>query len=172
MILWAALLFFLPAGIANMVPVLVAKLPLLRSWDTPVDFGRTLHGVPIFGPHKTWRGIICGTLAGAAVGALLPYDVMAQYYPQWSVAVAASMSFGALAGDAIKSFFKRRVGIASGATWFPFDQTDYIIGGLLCVLPFGAPSLALASCVAGSYFCLHMISTFIGYHMGLKASPL
>lgn len=172
MIFLAAILFFLPAGIANMVPVLVCKLPLLKQWNTPIDFGRTFGGVPIFGPHKTWRGLVFGTLAGAATGFLLPHDFIAQYYPQWSVLVAGSIGFGALAGDAIKSFFKRRVGITSGATWFPFDQIDYIIGGLLCTLPFGAPTAALATIVAVSYFCLHIISTHVGYRLGLKSSPL
>jgi CDP-archaeol synthase len=32
------------------------------------------------------------------------------------------ISFGALAGDSIKSFFKRQIGIRSGASWLVFDQ--------------------------------------------------
>lgn len=172
MIIVAALLFFLPAGIANMVPILACKMPGLRNWNTPVDFGKQFRGMPLFGPHKTWRGIVCGTIVGGLIGLMLPYGFITQYYPDWSVAVAATMSFGALAGDAMKSFFKRRVGIKSGATWFPFDQLDYIIGGLLFVLPFGSPSLALAGTVCVSYFCLHIVSTNIGYRLGLKSSPL
>src|SRR5581483_2229311 len=44
--------------------------------------------------------------------------------------------FGALAGDAVESFFKRQRGTPPGAGWFPFDQTDYIIGGAIATAPF------------------------------------
>ncbi|PID32080.1 hypothetical protein CR970_02480 [Candidatus Saccharibacteria bacterium] len=172
MIVLAALLFFLPAGIANMLPVLAAKAPLLRHWNTPIDFNAKLGGKPIFGSHKTWRGLLIGVIGGAIVGSLLPSGIITDYYPGWSAAAAASMSFGALAGDAIKSFFKRRSGRPSGATWFPFDQLDYIVGGLLCSLPFGVPSLSLVATVFGLYFCLHVASTHIGYWLKLKSSPL
>jgi CDP-2,3-bis-(O-geranylgeranyl)-sn-glycerol synthase len=40
------------------------------------------------------------------------------------------LGFGALAGDSIKSFFKRRVGVKPGKRWFPFDQIDFVIGAL------------------------------------------
>ena len=172
MIILAAILFFLPAGVANMTPVFVSKLPMLRKWNTPIDFGRTFRGKELFGSHKTWRGLICGTLAGALTGYLLPSGLIADYYPHWSVVVAASMGFGALVGDAVKSHFKRRLNIASGGTWFPFDQLDYIAGGLLFVAPFGVPSLGLACIVAVSYFALVIVSTHIGYWLGLKDSPL
>ena len=172
MILVAAFLFFLPAGMSNMMPVFVSKLPWLKKWNTPIDFGHTFRGKPIFGSHKTWRGLLCGVIGGSLVGWALPHDFIAGYYPTWSVAVAASMSLGALAGDAIKSFFKRRVDIKSGGKWFPFDQLDYIIGGLVCVLPFGAPSISLTTAIVLSYFCLVIISTHIGYWLGLKESPL
>jgi hypothetical protein len=32
--------------------------------------------------------------------------------------------------DSVKSFVKRRVGIAPGAPWIPFDQLDFVIGAL------------------------------------------
>lgn len=172
MMLIAAILFFLPAGISNMMPVFASKLPWLKKWNTPIDFGQTYNGKPIFGPHKTWRGLVCGVLGGTLVGAILPHEFIAHYYPAWSVAVAASMSSGALMGDAIKSYFKRRANIRSGGTWFPFDQLDYIVGGLLCILPFGIPSVGLVATITASYFCLVIAVTHIGYWLGLKESPL
>jgi CDP-2,3-bis-(O-geranylgeranyl)-sn-glycerol synthase len=38
------------------------------------------------------------------------------------------MSFGAIFGDLIESFIKRRLKIPSGAPFTPRDQTDYIVG--------------------------------------------
>ena len=49
--------------------------------------------------------------------------------------VGPLFAIGALGGDALKSFFKRQVGIRPGGTWFPFDQIDYIIGGAIASQP-------------------------------------
>ena len=65
---WAAFWFFLPAGIANMSPVLASRISWLKSWDTPLDFGKSFRGKPIFGKNKTWRGIVFGTLSAIIVG--------------------------------------------------------------------------------------------------------
>ncbi|MEK6975224.1 MAG: CDP-2,3-bis-(O-geranylgeranyl)-sn-glycerol synthase [Candidatus Thermoplasmatota archaeon] len=73
-----ALLVFLPAYVANMSPVLVAKL--IPGWKAPIDGGRLgKDGKRLLGPGKTWRGLAGGTLLGAATAvavALLvpPYD--------------------------------------------------------------------------------------------------
>ncbi|KAA0006124.1 MAG: CDP-archaeol synthase, partial [Thermoplasmata archaeon] len=39
--------------------------------------------------------------------------------------------FGALLGDIVESFFKRRVGKERGEDWIPFDQVDFLIGALI-----------------------------------------
>ena len=56
-------IFFLllPAGIANMAPVLVKKIQFLNF---PIDFGKRIGGKEILGKNKTFRGIFFGTLAG------------------------------------------------------------------------------------------------------------
>lgn len=41
------------------------------------------------------------------------------------------LGLGAVSGDAVKSFFKRRLGIAPGRPWVPFDQLDFQVGALL-----------------------------------------
>lgn len=60
-VLW----FFAPAGVANVTPILVAKLPGLREWSAPMDFGFTYRGKRVFGKHKTWRGFITGVRSAA-----------------------------------------------------------------------------------------------------------
>ncbi|HSX05849.1 MAG TPA: CDP-archaeol synthase, partial [Candidatus Saccharimonadales bacterium] len=57
-----ALWFFLPAALANGVPVLVVKIPGLAKLEAPMDFGLSYRGKRILGAHKTWRGFIAGVL--------------------------------------------------------------------------------------------------------------
>ena len=60
-----ALLVFLPAYVANMSPVLVAKV--IPGWKAPIDGGRVgKDGQRLLGPGKTWRGLAGGTVLGAA----------------------------------------------------------------------------------------------------------
>jgi CDP-2,3-bis-(O-geranylgeranyl)-sn-glycerol synthase len=165
-----ALLFFLPAGISNMVPVFASKLPGLRNWNTPLDGGKMYRGKRIFGKNKTWRGLISGTVAGTFV-AMVVYGTLTDLRLEL-VLIGAAMSAGALIGDAVESFFKRQRGIESGKAWFPFDQTDYIIGGLLFTLPFGVLPLWLVVWTFVIYFGLHLISSYIGYLLGLKNDPI
>ena len=82
------------------------------------------------------------------------------------------MSAGALIGDAVESYFKRQRRIPSGQPWFPFDQTDYIIGGLLFSMPFAVLPVWLILWVFGLYFGLHLLSSYIGYRLGLKELPI
>ena len=46
------------------------------------------------------------------------------------IPVIGSICFGALLGDIVESFFKRRVGRKRGENWIPFDQLDFILGVL------------------------------------------
>lgn len=42
-----------------------------------------------------------------------------------------TMGLAAMVGDAVKSFFKRRIGIAPGLPWIPADQLDFVFAGIL-----------------------------------------
>jgi len=119
---FAAILFFLPAGISNMSPVLANRLPIIKNWTTPVDFGMSWHGKRLLGDNKRWRGIFLGTFLGgisAVIISKLNTNTVVTIAPFWAGII---LGFGALAGDSIESFFKRRFGIKPGNSWFPFDQ--------------------------------------------------
>lgn len=167
-----AFLFFLPAGISNMTPVFSSRIPVLKNWQTPLDFGKSYRGHRIFGRNKSWRGLVSGTIAGTLTGLILNLTYFTEYNMALFLALCASMSAGALLGDAIESFFKRQRGIDSGKTWFPFDQLDYIIGGLLFALPFATLSLESVLWIFGLYFGLHLITSYIGYLLGFKDAPI
>jgi CDP-2,3-bis-(O-geranylgeranyl)-sn-glycerol synthase len=178
-----ALWFFLPAGMANMIPIPVSKIPAFKHLEAPLDFGKTFRGKRIFGSHKTWRGLIAGIIAATLVLALQQYLVaefswfdafadQVDYAALPTLLVGPLFAIGALGGDAIESFFKRQVNIAPGHGWFPFDQTDYIIGGAIATLPFVSLSLWQYVWLILLWLVIHMIATVIGYFTGFKERPI
>ncbi len=166
------LLFFLPAGISNMTPVFSNRIPGLNRWKTPLDFGKSYRGHRIFGQNKTWRGLVTGTVIGTVVGVALYPAFFANFTFITYLSACVAMAAGALIGDAIESFFKRQHGVPAGKPWFPFDQTDYIIGALLLLAPFSVLTLPVVFAILFVYFGLHLISSYIGYRIGLKDLPI
>lgn len=177
MIIIQALYFFLPAYIANMIPVFAAKI-LGKRFDTPVDFGKTLNGKPLFGSHKTWRGLITGIIGGILIAWLQQYLYSTNlFFEELSildysvvniVAFGFLLSFGALAGDMVKSFFKRRMNIKPGKPWIPFDQLDFVIGGLLVTAIIFIPSFWIILTLLIISPILHILTNNIGYLIKVK----
>jgi len=132
-LIFQLLYFMLPAYFANMSTILGRVI--FKKWNTPVDIGLKIGGKRVFGSHKTFKGFIIGSCIGILTAylqsVLYPYaqSLSIYNYSNW-LALGFLLGFGALAGDSIKSFFKRRVGIKPGERWFPFDQTDFVIGAL------------------------------------------
>lgn len=173
----AALWFLLPAGLANTAPVLVRRLPLLAR---PVDGGRSWRGARVFGDHKTWRGLLAAPLAGwmtfaaqqlamqrwpalGELGALGSLELRAA--PPWWGAV---MGAGAILGDLVKSFAKRRMAIAPGRAWIPFDQLDYVAGAMLALAPLAFPGWGAAAGVLAVGFAAHLFAVAAGRCLGLR----
>ncbi len=167
-----AILFFLPAGVANATPVVANRIPLINKWVTPMDFGLSWRGKRLLGSNKTWRGVVTGTCLAGLTGLLL-YPLTNTTETRWEiVGLSLLMGFGALLGDAFESFLKRQRGVPAGHSWFPFDQIDYIIGGLLVILPFSEISLRTAGVIFVTYFALHLIIAYSAYKLGLKDKPI
>jgi CDP-diglyceride synthetase len=97
---------------ANGIPVLACPL-LGRRFRYPLDGGRLFRdGRPLLGPSKTWCGV------GAAV---LTTPLIATIFGlSWVVGLIAAV--GAMLGDSIASFIKRRTGRASGEAFLFLDQ--------------------------------------------------
>lgn len=170
---WAAFWFFLPAGIANFSPLFASRIPVIKDWNKPIDFGKRFRGKPIFGKNKTWRGLIFGAIVAGFVGFIqyrfITYSVESTSF---ILATTALMGFGALVGDAVESFFKRQIGIKPGEKWLPFDQLDYIIGGLIAVSPFISLAWGDIIRIVILYFGLHIVVGYIGYLIGFKKTPI
>lgn len=176
-----AVLFFLPAGLANLTPVLANRVPLLNKWDTPMDFGKSVNGIRILGNNKRWRGLVCGTLFGAFSSLVIYLIAGKSYYTGDMVPIFPHvdallggflLGFGALAGDALESFLKRQRGIKSGESWFPFDQIDYILGGIVCSIPLVGFDLRRTIIILVAFFGLHLLFSWIAFKLGLKDQPI
>lgn len=181
--LFFALWFFLPAAIANMMPIFAAHWKSIDKYDFPMDFHKTFRGQRIFGAHKTMRGLAIGVISATVVLGLqqllvkyIPFvaDVTSQVdYTRLHIFVLGPLfGLGALLGDAIESFFKRQIGIKPGDGWFPFDQTDYIIGGAIATMPFVQLSDWQYVWLIFIWLVIHVIATIVGYNLGLKDKPI
>ncbi len=178
-----ALWFFLPAGIANVMPIFAAHISWLKKYEAPMDFGKSYHGKRILGAHKTWRGMVAGLIFGtitlglqqilvAHTGWLQDWTHQVDYAHLPTLVVGPLFAVGALGGDALESFFKRQRGIAPGHGWFPFDQIDYIVGGALATMPFVRLSVLEYVLLVGIWLVVHVVASVIGYLMGIKERPI
>lgn len=167
--------FFTPTALANMAPVVFRNN--FEFLNKPVDGGRLMGGKPLFGAHKTWRGLVVATIAGGAVYAVqywlgLEYPAMANWFPFDVYVLPWWIGFGfgaaAILGDLIKSFFKRRVGVASGHTWFPFDQLDSIVASaILATVLFDFTWYMWLMCLT-VWAGLHVVTNHIAFWLGMK----
>ena len=175
--------FLVPAYIANMAPPLVKKLGWLESLDVPIDKEKKLGDKrQLFGRNKTYRGFVVGVIGGAIGGMLQSlvygvrfFDVMgidgiAYHNIAFMIFFGALMGFGAIFGDLVESFIKRRLGIGPGKRFVPWDQTDLVVGAYLLVLPITFTliswQLFLSSMVIT--FLLHILINHAAYYLDIR----
>jgi len=154
-----ALKFILPAYCANATPVIVGG-------GKPIDFGKNFSdGKQIFGENKTFRGFFSGLFLGSLVG--LGENLLFGY-PLFFGFVT---SFGALIGDLIKSFFKRRLGYEPGKMLPVADQLDFVFGAVLFSLPLMPPTLEEFFILILVTPPIHLGTNFLAYLLKLKKEP-
>lgn len=171
----ATLYFILPAYFSN-------GSGLVFGGGTPVDFGKSdKNGVRWIGDGVTWRGLIAGTLVGTLTGAIqgiiAPY-IIAQFgqyiitpiitgIPE-GIVVGFLLGFGALLGDAIGSFLKRRLGIGRGKPAPILDQLDFIIFAIIFVSPIVELNIIFVVMALALTLIIHLIANGGAYLLGLK----
>ena len=162
----------LPAYFANMSPVIFRKINFL---DVPVDFGKKISNKPLFGKNKTFRGFFFGIVIAIMVSyfqfLLFNADFFSRLsftnYGNW-ILFGFFMGFGALTGDLVKSFFKRRIGIKPGHKFIPFDQTDLTIGSLLLAsIIFDLTLKIFIACLLIT-FVLDVTVNHIAFHLKIR----
>jgi len=169
-----ALWFILPAYIANAFPVIFGG-------GLAIDLGKKLpDGKPIFGSHKTVRGFIAGLIAGILTSIcqtfVLQYNVPPSDFVlpfQFNVLIGSMIGLGALVGDLIHSFIKRRMGLVEGSPLPVADQLDFVVGAILFSLPVSVPRLPLLTVVLVIVITppTHLLANFIAYMLGVKKTP-
>jgi len=121
------LAFIFPAYVANATPVVAIRI-LGRAH--PLDMGFVfIDGRRVLGDGKTFEGLLTGLGAGTATGILI-HLISPSFI---SIYDSFIMSFGALAGDVLGAFIKRRLGIASGGPAPILDQLGFLVVALFLV---------------------------------------
>tara|TARA_Y100000310_G_scaffold320255_1_gene376514 strand:- start:155 stop:682 length:528 start_codon:yes stop_codon:yes gene_type:complete len=165
MLIVKSLYFFLPAYIGNMAPVILKKFPFLNI---------PIHG-KIFGAHKTWRGLLLAVIMGGLVFWLQKIAFLQGFrswsiidYGDFSILLGLLMGGGAIVGDLVKSYYKRKEKIPPGKSWVPFDQVDFVIGGLVftCFIYVPAAPVIVTLLVASPL--LHVLFNYLGYLIRIK----
>ncbi|MGC9058223.1 MAG: CDP-2,3-bis-(O-geranylgeranyl)-sn-glycerol synthase [Candidatus Nanoarchaeia archaeon] len=154
-ILLNSILFILPAYFANASPVIWAKL--LGKHNLPIDFNKTWNGKPIFGQGKTWGGFVGGVLTGTFVG-LLQSRLLAGFL----------LSFGALLGDLVGSFIKRRLGLARGQALPGLDQLGFVVFAVLFCALVEKPSIPMLITIFVLTPLAHFGTNVLAYILHLK----
>lgn len=148
-------------GIANFAPIVAARL-LGARFATPVDGGLILpDGRPLFGAGKTLRGVLASILCTAAAAPLLGVG------PGLGAALAA----GAMAGDLLASFCKRRLRLPAHARAPGLDQVPEVLLPLLLLQPWlslGALNIAVVAVV---FVLLDILLSRVLFCLGIRERP-
>lgn len=163
----------LPAYFANMAPVIVKRINL---FNFPVDFNKKINGKPILGSHKTFRGFVFGIIFAVIIAYAQFLLHQLEFFRNLSffdyggwLLLGFLMGFGALAGDSVKSFFKRRIGMKPGERFIPFDQIDFVIGAFAFTALFFDATLKIFAASLLLTFALHIIVNHAAFYMKIRS---
>ncbi|MCD6165021.1 MAG: CDP-2,3-bis-(O-geranylgeranyl)-sn-glycerol synthase [Candidatus Odinarchaeota archaeon] len=175
-----ALWFILPAYVANAFAVIFSGGP-------PIDFGRFfIDGKRIFGDGKTVGGFVGGVIIGIIVSGIQAMsslhilkliaiyyviDIYVAFLIKSSLLRGFLLSFGAMFGDLIGSFVKRRFGLRRGAPAPLLDQLDFLLGAMLFANLIGPLQLKYVIILLIITPIIHLSSNIIGYMFKLKKEP-
>jgi CDP-2,3-bis-(O-geranylgeranyl)-sn-glycerol synthase len=168
-----------------------ATATLPKGRGPPMDFGHVFarDGRRILGPSKTWSGFLFGSLfalpfalfeAWLYLIAPPPWQIVPSYGATLLAALPLGvlLTFGAMSGDALGSFLKRRLGRDSGARTLLVDQLPFVllpIGLGLAIFPatFGPTFWSLEALLWLLVYtlALHAAFNWVGYWVGLKKVP-
>ena len=181
-IMFTGLWLFIPAMLPNSAAAMVGG-------GTKIDFGRSWKGKRIFGDGKSWKGLFGGGLAGVLIGLILigvssiwDSENFWGYGPFWrNVGILFCLSFGAVLGDLMGAFIKRRLGMERGQKAPILDQYDFVFGAFVVTAIF-FPDWIYSIYIEGWHiaalifilvlmFVIHRAVNIIGYKLGIKKEP-
>ena len=164
-------IFILPAYIANATPVALktdSSPPMdmkLKWWDKR----------RILGKGKTVLGFVAGIITGTAAGAIIALFV--PFYTSFATQITAAflISIGAMTGDALGSFVKRRLAFTRNKPFYVVDQLSFIAIALMLIYLYGSvPAFLDTAGIVLLIFItivLHVATNYLAYKLGLKKVP-
>lgn len=178
-----AIWWFLPAYLANVMPVITAKMKL--PGKTPIS---EIH----FGANKTWRGLYSGCLGALVILilqgwlyerniwtgiCLMDYKELSlgeldgiffQYHERLIIWVLI-FGLGTILGDMVGSYIKRwYLLIPPGGMAFPLDQLDFVAGVFVLAFAFSEIGFWGWVVIIIASPALQLLASFIGFHLKLK----
>ncbi|MEW5896473.1 MAG: CDP-archaeol synthase [Nanoarchaeota archaeon] len=169
LLILSSLYFFLPAYFANMAPVLFRWLP----------FGSKPLHEKLFGRNKTWRGLVIAPIMGTFIFWIQKFLYVQGFttlalidYADFSLLLGLLLGTGAILGDLVKSYFKRKQKIESGKPWLGWDQLDFVIGGLLLSFFIYVPQIEVVVILLITSPILHVLVNYIGYLLGISRAKI
>lgn len=165
-----AILYVLPAYLANGSPVVIYKI--LHGKTTPIDLGIIMKdGRRVLGDGKSIEGFLGGIITGFITGIIINTFIILYRNPLEYFL----LSIGAMIGDLMGSFIKRRLGLERGAPAPVMDQLGFIIVALLLVwIIMGLPQWIDVNIIIIIFiitFILHITTNFLAYLIGIKNKP-
>jgi len=167
-----------------------ATATIPRGRGPPMDFGRNWRdGRRLLGPSKTWSGFLFGTFFAFPVALLQAWlfliappnlAIVPSFGPTVvaAIPVALLLTAGAMTGDALGSFVKRRLGRPSGARTLLLDQMPFVlvpvaIGLVAFPATFDPAFLSPQGLIWLVLFTLgfHVVFNWIGFRIGTKKVP-
>lgn len=146
---------------ANGAPV-VGSLLFGNRFNHPIDDHRSLSdGYPILGNSKTWRGLIMSLALTIAAALLLGMN--------WTL--GAAIAAGAMAGDLLSSFIKRRMGLKSSSMALGLDQVPEALFPLLLTMPVTGLGWRETALLALLFLVLELVLSRILYQLHLRKHP-
>lgn len=147
--------------IANGVPIMAASL--CGAWGArPLDGGRILaDGYRCLGDSKTWRGVVLAPLVAelVALGLMLP------------AGVGALVGIGAMLGDLLSSFTKRRLGLVSSSMALGLDQIPEALLPLTLVASALDLSWAAIAWTVVAFVVLELVLSPLFFRLGIRDRP-
>ena len=159
--IWLGLRLLLLLGLANTAP-LVAKRWLGSRWATPLDGGlEFFDGRPLLGASKTVRGALVAIVATALGAPILGLPVI----------TGAMLGAGAMLGDALSSFIKRRMGTAPSTRATGLDQIPEALVPLLFLQETLGLTWTQIAAITTLFFVLEIPLAWLSHRWGLRDQP-
>jgi len=165
------LLFISPTYVTNSSPLFLSSI--LEKMH-PLDFGKLfLDKKRILGDGKTIEGTFFGFFMGLIYFLIFyyldkNYNILNLYE---SIFEGFLLIIGAITGDIVGSFIKRRLGIERGEMLPVFDQIGFLVFALVFYSLIRQLSMNFITYVCFVTFLAHILTNSLSYSMKIKEKP-